>query len=96
MPNCKSSPKLQVCLFPERSVWKFLVKSTESLRATAQEQTAEITELKESITGLTTNIGLIDTTMKKTAETMSDLAIAVLNHERGLGTLESGGPIPQN
>jgi hypothetical protein len=66
------------------------------LRATAQEQTAEITELKESITGLTTNIGLIDTTMKKTAETMSDLAIAVLNHERGLGTLESGGPIPQN
>ena len=59
---------------------EFLLQSTESLHATAQEHSLAI----DKLTGKLNQI----------ANTMSDLAIAVLQHERRLGKLDGGGEMP--
>jgi prefoldin subunit 5 len=59
---------------------EFLVQSTESLHSTTLEHSAQIAKLT--------------TRFEQVAETMGDLAIAVLNHERRLGKLDGAGEEP--
>jgi prefoldin subunit 5 len=59
---------------------EFLLQSTESLHSTTLEHSAQIAKLT--------------TRFEQVAETMSDLAIAVLNHERRLGKLGGAGEEP--
>jgi hypothetical protein len=66
---------------------EFLLQSTESLHATALEHSAQIFEHSAQIAKLTTRF-------EQVAETMGDLAIAVLNHERRLGKLDGAGEEP--
>jgi len=66
---------------------EFLLQSTESLHSTTLEHSAQIAEQSAQIAKLTTRF-------EQVAETMSDLAIAVLNHERRLGKLDGAGEQP--
>jgi uncharacterized coiled-coil protein SlyX len=66
---------------------EFLLQSTESLHSTTLEHSAQIAEHSAQIAKLTTRFELV-------AETMSDLAIAVLHHERRLGRLDGAGQEP--
>ena len=62
----------------------FLLQSTESLHSSLQELHAIVSRHDNQIEKLTVKFDQV-------ANTLGDLAIAVLNHEKRLGKLDGGG-----
>jgi len=73
---------------------EFLLQSTESLHSTTLEHSAQIAEHSAQIAEHSAQIAKLTTRFELVAETMSDLAIAVLHHERRLGRLDGAGQEP--
>jgi hypothetical protein len=65
----------------------FLLQSTESLHSSLQELHAIVGRHDSQIEKLTVKFDQV-------ADTLGDLAIAVLNHEKRLGKLHGGGDEP--
>ena len=70
---------------------EFLLRSSESLHATARLTTDQLADLARETADLTRKMADLTRKFDGMVGTMSDIALAVLNHERRLGKLDGGG-----